>query len=63
MTAKAYLGQARFLDMRIPGVLGKNIIPYESPCQLWRKALAELTNRFNLANRPVYAVSRLLPPD
>ena len=47
----------------IPGVLGKNIIPYESPCQLWRKALAELTNRFNLANRPVYAVSRLLPPD
>lgn len=33
------------------------------PCQLWRKALAELTNRFDLANRSVYAVSRLLPPD
>ena len=47
----------------ILGVLGKNITPYEFPCQHWRKALAEQTNRFNLSNRPVYAVSRLLPPD
>ena len=40
----------------ISGVLGKNITPYEFPCQDWRKALAEETNRFNLSNRPVYAV-------
>ena len=46
-----------------PGIPRKVLTPYETLFQLWRKAFAEQTNRLNFANRPVYAVSRLLPLD